>query len=98
MHIFIAKNGSLSLREADNMRGFSIIEETPGNAAEALRAIAETAPENHFWIDADAVVAMSELREDVDWCAQFWTMLEKAEPYGFADLASRRVKAHVEAA
>lgn len=97
MHIYIAKDGALSLRQAENMRAFSIIEETPGSAAVALESIAEAAPENHFWIEAEAVIAMSELGEDADWLAQFWAMLEKSEPYGYADLASGRVKAHVEA-
>lgn len=98
MHIYIAKDGDLSLRQAENMRAFSIIEEAPGSAASALESIAEPAPDNHFWIDAEAVISMSELCEDSDWVARFWAMLEKSEPYGYADLARGRVKAHVEAA
>ena len=33
--------------------------------------------------------------DNADWTGAFETMLEKAAPYGYADLAGRRIKAHV---
>ena len=47
------------------------------------------------WLDADAVVELSGRDQNEGWTTAFWTMVEKAEPYGYADLSARRVKAHV---
>lgn len=98
MYILVASDGSLSLQQADNMRTFSIIEESKDGAADALQRIAVPAAERHYWIDADAVIALSPRSHDPAWVDAFWEMLKKAEPYGFSDLARKRVKAHVEVA
>lgn len=97
MHVLIAADGTLSLQDTDDLKSFSIVEAAQGSAAGALRSLGEAAEDNHFWLDADAVVALSPRKDDEDWVASFWSMLEKVERYGFSDLKGRRVKAHVEA-
>jgi hypothetical protein len=99
MYLKIADDGSLILEECDDFGRFHIAA-GPGqvagdDASPAFVAIATTASEGHFWLDADAIVALSPRAGDGDWTRAFWAMLEKAEPYGFADVAGRRIKAHV---
>ena len=97
MHIRIAGNGTVSLEDAQNFRGFSIVTDTAGTSLPpAFHDMATDAGDGRWWLDADAVVGLSGHAGDDAWTARFWAMLEGAEPYGFADLAKRRVKAHVE--
>lgn len=98
MYLLIAVNGQLSLEDSDNMRAFSIVEEESGLAATQLAAIATPAEEQHYWLDADAVVDLSRREEDQQWVAGFWDMLAKVEVYGYSDMKKKRVKAHVDLA
>ena len=98
MYLLIAANGQLSLEDGDNMRAFSIVEEESGLAAMQLSAIATPAEEQHYWLDADAVVSLSGRQDDQQWITGFWDMLAKVEAYGYSDMENRRVKAHVELA
>lgn len=98
MYILIAANGQLSLKDSDNMRAFSILEEESGSAATRLSAIATPTEEQHYWLDADAVVELSGRNDDQQWVKGFWDMLAKAEAYGYSDMEQRRVKAHVDQA
>ncbi len=93
MFLKIAENGDLSLEEAEDFKRFHISGEP--DAGGAFGGISQDAGEGHYWLDADAVVAMSGNADDEAWCAAFWSMLEKAEPYGFSDVAGRRIKAHI---
>ncbi len=93
MFLKINANGELSLEESDDFKRFHIEGDV---SAKTFAAISEDAEENCFWIDAEAVADLAG-RSDTDaWYSQFWTMLEKAEPYGFSDLKGRRTKAHKE--
>ena len=96
MYILITSNGQMLLEESDNMRAFSIIEEEPGLAAQQLSTIATPAEEQHYWLDADAVVELSGRADDAKWIEGFWDMLAKVEPYGYSNIEKRRIKAHVE--
>lgn len=96
MHVLIGADGELSLEEVDNLKGFSIVETTRGTAAAALSEIGEPAEENHYWLSAPAIVALSSRKDDQEWVEAFWAMLQKVEAYGFSDMANKRVKAHVE--
>lgn len=96
MYLLISINGQISLEESDNMRAFSIVEESQGLAAKHLSAIATPAEEQHFWLEADAVVELSGRADDRQWVDGFWDMLAKVEPYGYSDMEKRRVKAHLE--
>lgn len=96
MYLLISINGQISLEESDNMRAFSIVEESQGLAAKHLSAIATPAEEQHFWLEADAVVDLSGRADDRQWVDGFWDMLAKVEPYGYSDMEKRRVKAHLE--
>ncbi len=93
MFLKIADDGGLTLEEADDFKRFHISGD-PGAGTE-LSAISQDAGEGHYWLDADAIVSMSGNADDEVWCAAFWSMLEKAEPYGFSDVAGRRIKAHL---
>jgi hypothetical protein len=56
------------------------------------------AEEQHYWLDANAVVSLSGRKGDQQWLAGFWDMLAKVEAYGYSDMEKKRVKAHVELA
>lgn len=96
MYILIAADGQLSLENSDNMRAFSIVEAESGAAAAGLAAIATPAEEQHYWLDAEAVIALSGRADDSQWVGGFWEMLAKVEAYGYSDMKNKRVKAHVE--
>ena len=96
MYILIAADGSLSLEDTDNMKAFSIVENSAGAQSSEFSAIAEPAEENHYWIDADSVIDLSSRDGDQQWVDEFWDMLKKSEPYGYSDLVKKRIKAHVE--
>ena len=98
MYILIAADGQLSLEDSDNMRAFSIVEEESGAAATRLADIATPSEEQHYWLDADAVVDLSGRKHDQQWLQGFWDMLTRAEAYGYSDMQNKRVKAHVEQA
>jgi hypothetical protein len=96
VYLLIAADAQLSLQDTDNMRAFAIIEELSGSAGTSLGDIAVAAEDDHYWIDANAVVELSGRKDDQIWIEKFWNMLKKVETYGYSDLASKRVKAHVE--
>jgi hypothetical protein len=96
MYILIPEKGELSLQQRDDMKSFLIMDQSRDGVAHALEAIAEPAEDNHFWIDADSVIELSGCSSDPAWVEGFWAMLKAVEPYGYADLAGRRVKAHVQ--
>ncbi len=96
MYLQIAQDGSLTLEDADNMKSFSIVEAVAGQSALALADIAQVAEEEHYWIDADAVIQLSSQRDNPQWVEAFWGMLKQVEAYGYSDLQNNRVKAHVE--
>ncbi|MFT5111644.1 MAG: hypothetical protein ACI8P9_000964 [Parasphingorhabdus sp.] len=98
MHIEIHSDGKLSLKDIENFKGFSIIDGTNGTALLELSAIAEPAEERHYWIDADSVIQLSAKSTDPLWVESFWSMLRAVEPYGYADMTLKRVKAHIEPA
>jgi hypothetical protein len=96
MYIQIAADGSLTLEDADNMKAFSIKEAVTGQSVLALVNIALPAEDNHYWVDANAVIQLSSQGGDPQWIKGFWGMLKMVEPYGYSDMEKGRVKAHVE--
>ena len=96
MYLLINKNGDRSVQEPDDLKRFSIVDESTGDTVDTLRDIAEPAEKNHFWVNADAIIALSGRASDEEWVEGFWSMLKAVEPYGYADLDRGRVKAHVE--
>lgn len=98
MYILIAADGQLSLEDSDNMRAFSIVEEVGGAAATRLEAIATPAEDQHYWLDANAVIELSGRGDDHQWLQGFWDMLAQVEAYGYSDMQNKRVKAHVDQA
>lgn len=97
MFIRIGADDAMSLEEAQDFRGFSIVTEGARRTMPArFHRMASDAGDGRWWLDADAVIALSGHAGDADWIRAFEAMLKGAEPYGFADLATRRVKAHVE--
>ena len=96
MYILIDTNGKLSVEQSDDMKRFCIVDKTQGENLSSLLDVAEPAEENHYWIDADAVIALSPQGKDPQWCKNFWSMLKAVEPYGYSDLEKKRIKAHIE--
>jgi hypothetical protein len=99
VYLKIGDGGILSMEEVEDFKRFHISAEmdtlADGDAIGSFEAISEDAGDEHFWLDADAIVKLSGRSEDENWLAAFWSMLEKAAPYGFADMDGRRIKAHV---
>ena len=98
MHVLISNDGNLSLEDADNFKGFSIVvnHSAQGTVEGALASIAEPDEEDHFWLNVDSIITLSRRANDSQWVDAFWQMLHKAAPYGFYDSENKRVKAHVE--
>ena len=95
MHILINSNGDLSLEEIDDMKGFSIIDKTENSNLTNLLTISQPAEDKHYWIDADAVIALSSRADDPNWVRNFWNMLSMVEKYGYSDMKNKCVKAHI---
>ncbi len=99
MYLKILEDGRLVLEEIDDFKRFHIsaaAEQLSGQEASPdFRRIAADDGEGHFWLNAEAIIELSAKAGDDAWQTAFWEMLAKAEPYGFADLGGRRIKAHV---
>ncbi|MEM7562232.1 MAG: hypothetical protein AAF353_04170 [Pseudomonadota bacterium] len=98
MYLLVTEQAEITLEDSDNLRAFSIKETQPECAAKFLGDIAQATQDNHFWLDAEAVIALSGRQEEPEWVQQFWGMLESVEAYGYSDMVRKRVKAHVESA
>lgn len=94
MYLSISTSGELSLEDIDEMKSFSIRQ--AGDASLALSEIGTATEDNHYWLDANAVIALSPRAADSQWVESFWQMLKAVEPYGYSDMENRRIKAHVE--
>ena len=101
MYLKISADCAVSLEEPDDFRRFAIVVVGPAPAgwqtSGAFSGFAEEAGDGHYWLDEDAVAALSPRRDDDAWRTAFGNMLKGAEPYGFYDSANRRIKAHVTA-
>tara|TARA_Y100000588_G_C13721215_1_gene697359 strand:- start:186 stop:482 length:297 start_codon:yes stop_codon:yes gene_type:complete len=96
MYINIDANFVVSVADGDNLKEFSIKAAPNVDVGKVLDAMGEPAEEGHYWLSADSVIELSGRGSEPDWVANFWTMLEAVQKYGFSDIANRRVKAHVE--
>ena len=96
MYIRVAQNGELTLEDCDNLRAFSIMPDAADSPLTQLLAIATAASDNHYWLEVEAVVALSPRRNDARWLDAFRAMLAGVADYGYYDAATNRVKAHVE--
>ncbi|MCX7561463.1 hypothetical protein OS190_18010 [Sulfitobacter sp. F26204] len=96
MYVKISKSGRVSLQDIDNFKAFSIRSELPkARWPDRVITMAIETEENHFWLNADTVLELSEKKDDEEWMDRFWKMLQAAEPYGFYDIKLQRIKAHV---
>ena len=98
MYLKIEADGSVTLEEADDFDQFEIrssINLASGQPSDKFFSLAKPTDDGRYWIDAEVVVGLSSKSNDSEWCTAFWTMLEKAESYGFADIARKRIKSHV---
>ncbi len=96
MIIRIREDRTLTLEDEDNFKGFCIRAMDSNIDLGALDAITKRVEEGNYWLDALAVIALSSKSTEKTWLDQFWAMLAGAEPYGYADLKARLVRAHVE--
>ena len=96
MHLLINNTGNLILEDIDNMKGFSIVDKSENSNLTQLLTIAAPAEDNHYWLDANAVIKLSAKADDSKWVQDFWNMLAMVEKYGYSDMEKKRVKAHVE--
>jgi len=97
MKLVINTKGILSLEQHQDFKHFSIDDRSQPENRTALEAIAEAAEDNHYWVDAEAIVALSPQKGDPQWEMLFWKMLAAVEPYGYANLETKKVKAHIDA-
>ena len=95
MFILVSTNGSLSLQDSDNFREFSIVDESNGLAVGSLAKIGQPAEDDHFWLDANAIIELSARETDQQWTDAFWEMLARVEAYGYSNMSDQQVKAHL---
>jgi len=95
VYLKLADDGTLTLEETDDFKRFHIAADPDKLSEAGFQGMAEDAGDGHYWLDADAVAKLSGRSGDAEWMAGFWAMLEKAAPYGYADLEGRRIKAHL---
>ena len=98
MFIRVANNNQISLEDVDNFKALhiSVDDGVDLSSSEDFTNMSEPADEGRYWLDADQVLQISGRSGDEVWCESFWAMLQKVEAYGFADIAKRKVKAHLE--
>lgn len=99
MYVSVSQDGEFVLCEVDDFGRFHISVDQSDTLnlvkGTALATVAEVSNNGHFWIDADAIVKLSNREDDPVWCEAFWDMVRKADKFGYADLPSRRIKAHI---
>jgi len=88
-------DGELSLEEIDDLKSFSIIDNSNDAQRLALDKISTKAEDDHYWIDVEPVISLSAKSDDPLWVDSFWEMLKAVEPYGYSDMIKKRIKAHV---
>ncbi len=96
MYVRVTASGDLSLQDTDNMRSFSIVEDVRDASVTRLAEIGTLTDDNHYWLDAHAVLELSGRKHDQQWVDGFWNMLTSVAAYGYYDEATKQVKAHVE--
>tara|TARA_B100001057_G_scaffold182622_1_gene183342 strand:+ start:229 stop:531 length:303 start_codon:yes stop_codon:yes gene_type:complete len=98
MYLNINPDGSLTLQEVDDFGRFEIrsaIDLESGHVSEDFAKISEAIDGGRYWVDAEAIAELSLRGDELEWFTAYWAMLKKAEPYGFADVAKKRIKSHV---
>ena len=97
MYLNIEADGSVTLEEANDFGQFEIRSsiDLHQDTFATNFSISPSQLTRQVWIDAEVVVGLSSKSDDSEWCTAFWTMLEKAESYGFADIARKRIKSHL---
>ncbi len=96
MIIRVREDHVLALEDEDNFKGFCIRAQDSNTDLGALDGITKRVEEGNYWLDALAVIALSSKSTEQIWLDQFWAMLAGAEPYGYADLKAKLVRAHIE--
>ena len=96
MIIRVRQDHVLALEDEDNFKGFCIRAQDSNTDLGALDGITKRVEEGNYWLDALAVIALSSKSTEQIWLDQFWAMLAGAEPYGYADLKAKLVRAHIE--
>ena len=95
MYIQINAGGELSLEEIEDLKSFSIVDNSNDVQRSELDKISTKAENDHYWIDVEPVISLSAKSNDPLWIDSFWQMLKAAEPYGYSDMVKKQVKAHV---
>ena len=94
MFILVNDKGVLSLEDIDNFREFSIVDESDGLSPASLASIGMPTDDDHYWLDANAVIELSTRAADQQWTDAFWEMLASVEAYGYSNMTEQKVKAH----
>ena len=82
MYIRVTESGDLLLPDTGNMRSFSIVEDVRDAPATRLAEIGKLTDNNHYWLDANAVLELSGRKHDQQWMDGFWNMLASVAAYG----------------
>jgi hypothetical protein len=82
MYIRVTASGDLSLQNTGNMRSFSIVEDVRDAPVTRLAEIGTPTDDNHYWLDAHAVLELSGRKHDQQWVDDFWNMLASVAAYG----------------
>ena len=98
MNLCIEQNGKLRLEEHLDFKKFAIVDTfNQIEGSKDFAAISESCQDNHYWIDANAVIDLCS-EKDEQWVENFWNMLRAVEAYGYSDVKAGKIKAHVSTA
>jgi hypothetical protein len=97
MFISVGRDGRLTLCEADDFKRLHIEtaedDMTPSHVAGALAAIA-TRDDDNFWVDVEALKALSGRAGDATWTRNFATMIASVQKFGWLSADGQRVRCH----
>lgn len=101
MIIAVTSTGQIELRDANNFRAFSILDET-GNSerlAAALSGLATVTPDGQAaWVRQDKVPHLMTPEATADWRSAYEAMIAAARKFGWVNGEDGTVRAHIETA
>ncbi|MFT5502802.1 MAG: hypothetical protein ACI845_000661 [Gammaproteobacteria bacterium] len=96
MILCIEENNKLTLKDHLDFKHFSIAD--PYDQVEnslSFKELSESCGDDHYWLNAELIIGLSDGRDDSKWLTNFWDMLRAVEAYGYSDIENKKIKAHL---
>jgi hypothetical protein len=97
MFISVSRDGKLALREPDDFKRLHIEADRGMSIDEVSNALASIArrEDNDFWLEVEALKALSGRAGDPAWEQNFATMIASVEKFGWLRPNRQRVRCHL---